>query len=367
MNPRHTPRQRPPWWPADQPWPPESFAGHAERRALFRQFGCVFLLFAFFAVAGALSLAWFVMTLLGAALPIDLPRPWAIVVVIALIFGLVTILRTARRMATPLGDIVEAVGRVGDGDYTVRIDARRPRSFNRLARSFNAMAERLQHNDEQRRALMADIAHELRTPLAVIQGQVEGMLDGLYPRDDAHLAPLLDETRFLTRLIEDLRTLSLAETGTLPLQKEPVDVAVLAADVAASFHAQAEANGITLAAEFAGGAPAVAADPTRIREVLSNLIANALRYTPHGGTITVRGGTTRDTNMVTIEVTDTGSGIASDDLPHIFDRFTKSRDSGGSGLGLAIAKNLVAAHGGEIRAESAPGQGTTITFSLPVA
>ncbi len=367
MRPRHGPRRRPPWWPDDRPWPPAALAGRPERRDVFRLFGCVFALFAFVAVLGALTLAWFVMSLLGAAPLPDLPRPWTAFVVLVAIVGLLTLLRMARRMATPLGDLVDAVGRVGEGDYTVRLSPRWRGGMNRLTRSFNAMAERLQRNDEQRRALMADIAHELRTPLAVMQGQLEGMLDGVYPRDDAHLAPLLDETRFMTRLIEDLRTAGLAEAGALRLAKEPVDLAALAGETVGTFQAQADAAGVALAAHFADDVPPVEADPTRIREVLSNLIANALRYTPRGGTIGVRGTFEREAQHVTVAVSDSGAGIAPEDLPHIFDRFTRSRDSGGSGLGLAIAKNLVAAHGGEIRAESAPGQGTTITFTLPVS
>jgi signal transduction histidine kinase len=151
------------------------------------------------------------------------------------------------------------------------------------------------------------------------------------------------------------------------LQKEPVDLAALAGETLGTFQAQADAAGIALAAQFANGVPPVAADPTRIREVLSNLIANALRYTPRGGTISVRGTFEREAQHVTVAVSDTGTGIAPEELPHIFERFTKSRDSGGSGLGLAIAKQLVAAHGGEIRAESTLGQGTTISFTLPAS
>ena len=238
-----------------------------------------------------------------------------------------------------------------------------------LAHTFNSMAERLQKTDAQRRTLLADVTHELRTPLTVIQGNLEGLIDGVYPVDETHLRAILDETQVLSRLIDDLRTLALADGGALQLHKEPTDVAALAAETAASFRAQADAAGVALNVEAAPDVPIVAADPARMREVLANLIANALRYTPSGGSIRVRcfadSGSSRERRVV-VAVDDTGAGIAPDDLPHIFDRFYKSRDSGGMGLGLAIVKNLVAAHGGEVQADSQPRRGTTIRFTLPV-
>ncbi len=208
------------------------------------------------------------------------------------------------------------------------------------------------------------MTHELRTPLTVIQGNLEGLLDGLYPRDDAHLAALLDETRVLSRLVEDLRTLSLAEAGALKLQMEPTDLPTLLGEAAASFRAQAAAAGVALAVECAPDLPLLDIDPVRIREVVSNLVANALRYTPPGGRVRVA--CAAEGAGVAVTVSDTGRGIAPADLPHVFDRFYKSADSRGSGLGLAIAKNLVAAHGGEIAAHSAgvDGEGTTVRFTL---
>jgi two-component system sensor histidine kinase BaeS len=282
---------------------------------------------------------------------------------------LAVIVSSFRRVAVPVGDVMEAAQRVAEGDYRVRVAERGPDEVRALARSFNAMTERLQAGDEQRRRLLADVTHELRNPLSVIQGNLEAMLDGVHPRDDAHLAPVLEETRVLARLIDDLRTLSLAESGVLQLQREPTDLGILLTEAVAAFRAQAQAAGVTLRTDLADDLPLLEADPTRLREVVSNLIANALRYTPAGGTVTVEAGVVRSSKpaeAICIAVRDTGSGIAPEALPHIFDRFYKSEDSRGSGLGLAIAKSLVAAHGGEITAESVPGRGTTIRFTLPL-
>jgi signal transduction histidine kinase len=270
-----------------------------------------------------------------------------------------------RRTTAPVGDVMEAAGRVAAGDYKARVRERGPAEARDLARAFNLMTERLQANDEQRRRLLADITHELRTPLAVVQGNLEGLLDGVYPRDEAHLSLILDETRVLSRLIEDLRTLALAESGALHLQREPTDLEVLAEEAAASFQAQAKAAGVELRVENLGEVPLAEVDPVRVREVLTNLISNALRHTPAGGAVAVRLSTGADGRQVTVAVRDTGAGIPPDALPHIFDRFYKSDESRGMGLGLAIAKNLVEAHGGEIQAASAPGQGTTLSFTLP--
>jgi two-component system sensor histidine kinase BaeS len=271
-----------------------------------------------------------------------------------------------RRLAAPVGDLIDAAGRVEAGDYTARVPERGPREVRALARAFNSMIARLEANEAQRRRLLADVTHELRTPLAIMQGNLEALVDGVRPTDHAHLSAILDETRVLARLIDDLRTLSLTETGVLTLHREPTDLTVLISDVASSFQAQADAAGVGVTVDVDDEVPLVEIDPVRTREVLSNLISNALRYTPRGGTVRVRGGVSRSTDGVTVAVSDSGTGIAAEALPHIFDRFYKSPDSRGTGLGLAVAKNLVAAHGGQIEAESAEGQGTTIRFTLPV-
>jgi len=207
-----------------------------------------------------------------------------------------------------------------------------------------------------RRQLMADVAHELRTPLAILQGRIEGLLDGIYPRDDTQLTELLEETRHLSRLVEDLGTLAHAEAGALELRKEPVDLGDLVRDVAASMPRP-------IAVEVPADLPIIEADPVRIRQVLLNLLANALRHTPEEGVIAVE--VQARPQQMLIRIRDTGSGIAPEDLPRIFERFQKGSDSRGSGLGLPIARKLVLAHGGDIGIESVLGKGTEVTVSLP--
>ncbi len=250
------------------------------------------------------------------------------------------------------------------GSYDARVAEHGPREMRSLAHAFNAMAARIQANESQRKQLLADVTHELRTPLTIMQGNVEALLDGVHPADNAHITPILEETKVLARLIDDLRTLSLTEAGALALHREPVDVAEVARDVVTAFSDQARRGAITLRSS-AGGSTTIDADPVRVREVLMNLVTNALRYTPSGGSVDVD---VRGTDgRVEATVRDTGTGIAPDAVGGIFDRFSKSTDSPGAGLGLAIAKGLVEAHGGTIRAESAPGQGTKIVFTLPAS
>jgi two-component system sensor histidine kinase BaeS len=283
-----------------------------------------------------------------------------------------------RRVFNPLDDLLEAAGRVADGDYSTRVPERGPQAVRSLVRGFNNMASRLYTTDEKRRNLLADVTHELRTPLTVLQGNLEGMLDGIYPADETNLRALLDETNILAHLVEDLRTMALAESGALKLKKEPTDLDMLVRDTLAAFQSQADAAGVRLAVESLNGSAqpvsgnlaetetslCLEIDPGRIRQVLSNLVANALRYTPAGGSVRVRCGFLPD--QAQLEVIDSGPGISAQDLPHIFERFYKSTDSGGMGLGLAIARHLVSAHGGTIEAYSTLGQGTTIRILLPL-
>jgi two-component system sensor histidine kinase BaeS len=276
-----------------------------------------------------------------------------------------------RSIAVPLSDLMVAADAVAEGDLSVRVPVRGREEFARLAQSFNRMVEGLERADRQRRNLTADVAHELNTPLHIIQGNLEGILDDVYEPTAEHIGTTLDETRALARLVDDLRTLSLAEAGELPLVWEPVDVTELLADVGTSFGGQAEAAGIDLRIEADGDPTAmtITGDVGRLDQVLGNLMANALRHTPSGGTITLQaqpmdGG-------VRITVSDTGEGIPAEDLPAIFDRFwrgdrSRSHASGaGSGLGLAIVRQLVQAHGGRIGVKSEAGHGTTFTIDLP--
>jgi signal transduction histidine kinase len=322
----------------------------------------VFLL----SLSGAVSLAWLAAAALGVvhaspSTPVPILRvvaPVGILILFMLLAG------TARRFAMPLGDLMEAAHRVANGDYSTRVREWGSPAMRSLASAFNAMTGRLQKNDEQRRHLMADIAHELRTPLTVMQGRLEGLLDGVYPRDEEHLTRVLDETRVLSRLIEDLRTLALSESGALKLQKEPTDLGMLTREAVQAVEAQAAAQRITLRMDVPADLPLMDVDPVRIREVMTNLLFNALRHTPAGGTIALRA-ERKAGGAIAVSVADTGAGIAAEALGQVFDRFYKGSDSRGSGLGLTIARKLVVAHGGEISAASELGRGTTITFVLP--
>jgi signal transduction histidine kinase len=291
----------------------------------------------------------------------------AALVVLALgVFAIAAAGRSIGRAAAPVDDLIEMAGRVEAGDLSARVQERGPREVRTLARAFNAMSARLQADEASRKTLLTDITHELRTPLTVIQGNLEGLLDGVYPADDEHLSTILDETRTLGRLIDDLRTLALADRGALDLRREDVDLAVLAHETVAGVRAAADAASVSMTVrEVDADLPPVSADPTRIREVLGNLLSNALRHTPAGGSVNVEVARGSGTSAVSVTVRDSGPGIAPDVLPRVFERFVRTPDSPGSGLGLAIARDLVEAHGGTIAAESPPGGGTAIRFSLP--
>lgn len=357
-------RGGPPWWPAGEPWPPHGRFGaaHRTRARFFRRIVLGAFTLVVLAVAGVLSAAWTLAGRLGlsgwtASIP-------AAVALAAAILLFASMLGAMRRFTFPLRAVMDAADRVAEGDYAVRVEEDGPPPMRALAHSFNAMTSRLQHADRLRRSLMADVAHELRTPLSVLQGRLEGLVDGVYPRDDRQIGELLEETQVLSRLIDDLRTLALSDAGALPLQKEPTDVAALVRETVRRLASEADRHDVTLGADVPSEAVIVDLDPLRIREVLTNLVTNAFR---HGGadgrSVTVAMSAT--TSQIEVAVTDTGEGIAPEDAERIFDRFYKGAASRGSGLGLAIAKGIVTGHGGDIKAVSRPGAGTTMVFTLP--
>ncbi len=260
------------------------------------------LLFILLVASVVVGLAWLLGTLLGEQVLT------AVLPAIAVLIGLVLVIRLVRgigRAAAPLGDLIEASGRVEAGEFGAQVGVRGPREIRALARAFNAMSARLAEDTADRRLLLADVSHELRTPLTIIQGNVEGMLDGLYPADVRHLERILAETRQLERLVEDLRTLSLADAGALPLHREPTDLVALATDVVGGFEPQAAGDGVVLTVE-ADASCVLDLDPRRVRQVLGNLVSNALRHTPAGRRVIVAIRATADT--VELTVSDTGSG-----------------------------------------------------------
>ena len=354
----HDHRHGPPWGDGWQgpPWRQGPGFGPGRR---FRRGALVVLLVVVMLVASLASVA-------ASILAGNAPAPWITMGVSAVVIvGLVLSARWLWRSARTVGALLDAADRVAGGHYTTRVAGSPSRQLGRLTDGFNQMAARLEANEQRRRELLADVAHELRTPLQVIRGSVEGILDGLYPADPERLRPLIDETVVMARLLDDLRTLSMAEGGVLPLHRETVDPRAVVDDAVHAFVTMAAEAGVSLDAKRADDVPStIDADPVRVAEILSNLLANALRHTPRNGRVTVRVAHDRD-GAVVFEVQDTGPGIPPDQLGSVFDRFVTSADTGGTGLGLAIAKRLVEAHGGTIEATSPTEGGTRVRFVIP--
>jgi two-component system sensor histidine kinase BaeS len=311
-------RPRPSWWPEGEAWPPRGRPPWARRqRGWF--FGRILAFVLLFWVLSAAT-----MGLLGALVVRGGPRfiPIPLILLLgAFVFGLLQLQRAT-------------------GAYA-------------------SMRRRAEANEQRRRSFLADVTHELKTPLAVIRGQAEGIADGVYPASAESVKPILEAAQTLDLLIEDLRTLALSESGALALNREPVDLALLVREVLAA----QPAGAADLRADLPADLPHPEADPVRLRAVLNNLVANAVRHTPAGGSVTVSA--RRQGEGVQVSVADTGEGIPPELLPRVFDRFVRGPSSRGSGLGLAIAKDVVEAHGGTIAAESQPGKGTLIRFTIP--
>jgi two-component system sensor histidine kinase BaeS len=344
-------RHGPPW--AQGPWGPR---GPGRR---FRRGGLVALAILVLVVAGLASLV-------GAIASGNAPSPGVtIAVATAVVAGIVVVARWFWRTARSIGAVMDAADRVAGGAYETRVGDVPSRQLQRLASAFDEMTARLETNEARRRELLADVAHELRTPLQAIRGQVEGMVDGLYPADAEHLRPVLERTDTMARLLDDLRTVSTAEAGVLQLHRETLDPVVAAERAVEAARAAADRGSVTLSANADADAPrAIDADPVRVDEVLSNLLANAVQHTPAGGRVSVT--VAPAAGGVRFAIDDTGPGIAEEDLPHVFERFVTSAEAGGTGLGLAISRRLVEAHGGTIEASRSPGGGTRIRFNLPL-
>lgn len=287
--------------------------------------------------------------------------------------GLAASYALARSITVPLRKLNAAAQAIERGNFSHKVEVSSNDEVQQLASAFNRMAEALEQNNRLRKQLLADIAHELKTPLAVIQGNLEGMVDGVVDTDKEQLNSLFEETVHLNRLINDLRDLSLAEAGQLSLQKDPADINQLV------FHAVGMAKRLADEKEIEvectlGDLPTIEVDANRIRQVVFNLLTNAVRYTDAGGRVAVTTlvGHKDAKDWVVISVCDNGQGVAPEDLPHIFDHFyradkSRNRKSGGTGIGLAIVKQLIETHGGRVRVDSKPGEGSCFHVWLPTA
>lgn len=277
---------------------------------------------------------------------------------------LAMIRRSFGRTWRPVQGLVDAAGKLADGDYTARVDIHEAPGARSVATSFNTLAERLEHSDEQRRRLMSDLSHELRTPLSVIRGEIEAVIDGVRDGGPEHMKSLLDEVELMEHLIEDLRVLALSEAGKLPLQLEPTDVRAVLSEIVDSYQTKASNGSTIMTLDAPHELPILDIDAVRLRQAVTNLLVNSMRAMPDGGSIRVL--TTSDVDGLTIDVIDTGTGIDPADLDTVFDRFTKAADSPGSGLGLSIARGLVRAHGGDLTIVETGPHGTTARVWLPL-
>jgi signal transduction histidine kinase len=288
---------------------------------------------------------------------------------IAIAVALVLTFILSRRILSPVKALTQAARRLGKGDFSQRVDVDEKGEVGELAESFNTMASDLEHNEQLRRNMVADIAHELRTPLSNLNGYLEAIRDGVVKPNPDTIRSLSEEGATLSRLVDDLQELSLADASELKLVYQPEDISTLINESVAAVRTKAAAKNITMSAELQAELPQANIDSHRIKQVLDNLLENAIAHTGREGSVTVTA--RRQAKDITVSVADTGEGISAQDLPNIFERFyradkSRARSTGGSGLGLTIARRLVEAHGGRIWAESQPGQGSTFFFTLPI-
>jgi len=287
---------------------------------------------------------------------------------LAIAIALILTFIFSRRILAPVKALTHAARRLGKGDFSQRVHSRSKGEMGELARSFNSMADDLERAEQLRRNMVADVAHELRTPLSNLSGYLEAIRDGVIKPDADAIRSLNEEASLLSRLVDDLQELSLADAGELKLICQKEDIPGLIRQAVATLQTQASARGLTISASLPDKLPPVSIDSHRIRQVLRILLENAVAHTRQGDSITVTA--CQQDAQVKISVADTGEGIPAEDLPKIFERFcrvdkSRTRATGGSGLGLTIAKRLVEAHGGKIEVESEPGKGSTFTVFLP--
>ncbi len=293
--------------------------------------------------------------------------PIGVISIILALFLVVVAILLLRRFVNPLADVIYAAGAVSNGKLDTRISSKGQQDLRSLSDSFNEMASALERNDRERREMFADIAHELRTPLSIIRGRLEGIVDGIYSADGSQVSMALEQTYLLERLVDDLRLLTLAETRELPFEIRPVDLHQLAQHTLDLFSAEAREKNISLSLEKGSGNFHIELDPQRTEQVIGNLVGNALRYIPAGGKIWLV--LEEAENSVRLFVNDNGPGVPQEDLPYLFDRFwrkekSRARLSGGTGLGLAITKQLVEAQGGTIEARNLPEGGLQVVVEL---
>ena len=288
---------------------------------------------------------------------------------LAVIVAFLVTLFLSRRILSPVKELRSAAQRLGKGDFSQRVDISDKSEIGELASTFNSMAGNLQRDEQLRQHMVSDIAHELRSPLTNVRGYLEAINDGVIPPDKATISSIYDETVLLSRLINDLQELSMAEAGELKLHCQAEDVAELVRLSITSVQARASEKGLDVSSDIPGDLPRVNIDFLRIKQVLLNLLENALVHTPSGGHISISAN--QSAGFVEVVVSDTGEGIPADEIDKIFERFhrvdkSRSRLTGGSGLGLTIAKYIVEEHKGKIRVQSEPGKGSRFSFTLPV-